>query len=190
MDKFHVQNYIDMVGKESGISANDYAYNESVRRTRKNYTTKIHVLERPSKGIDLHLERPSSQVLKAVNRKRSRILTIPRPEEKTEVLDALITSMEVERRSSHTDLSKLLKNSRKPHPALTASDLRDIQRNDSNHDEVMSTHIKKMKEGIERLQEITQRFNCTESYKEDVEYLVKNVKKAISKSETRSQRKD
>lgn len=60
----------------------------------------------------------------------------------------------------------------------------------SNHDEIMSIHIKKMKEGIERLQEITQKFNCTETYKEDVEYLIRNVKKAISRAETKSKQSD
>lgn len=35
--------------------------------------------------------------------------------------------------------------------------------------------IQKMKKGMERLQEIAQQFNCSEKFRQDVEYLMKNV---------------
>ncbi|XP_045467849.1 uncharacterized protein LOC123676164 isoform X2 [Harmonia axyridis] len=192
MDKFPVRNYIDMFEMKNSINPFNYVRNETARRTKKDYTTKVHVLEKPSKKIDFHLEGPL-HVLKTTKQKRSRILTIPKPPKVTkqvEILDAMYASREVERRSSHTDLSKLFKTSRKPHPVLTENEIKDIQKNGSNHDEIMSIHIKKMKEGIERLQEITQKFNCTETYKEDVEYLIRNVKKAISRAETKSKQSD
>lgn len=126
-----VQNYLEMPGTENAISASDYTYNESVRRSKKNYTTKIHILEKPSQDINFHIE-GSSQMLKTVNLKRPRILTIPKPEDKNEIaiIDVLNASREVERRSSHTDLSKLFRNSRKPHPVFTEREIKDIKRSE------------------------------------------------------------
>ncbi|KAL3270604.1 hypothetical protein HHI36_021139 [Cryptolaemus montrouzieri] len=172
-----MQNYIDMSEKENVINPGDYEYSESVRRTKKNYTTKIHVLEKPSQEINFHLEGPS--ILKKI---KSGVITFTRPKtvppnlnrrvslcrgenNGAEVTDIPMTSRELDNRSSHTNLTKLYQTSREPHPPLTYKEVEDIQKSGSKHDETMSVHINKMKDGIQRLQEITQKFNCTENYK-------------------------
>lgn len=40
-----------------------------------------------------------------------------------------------------------------------------------------------MKKGMERLQEIVQQFNCSEKFRQDVEFLMKNVASHIDQSE-------
>ncbi|KAK9886436.1 hypothetical protein WA026_016715 [Henosepilachna vigintioctopunctata] len=186
-----VHNFFEMSETERHDKSPDYIYNESVRKTKKTYKTKIHVLEKPSREVDFHVEGPrkmnfisrtSISDLKYENepnllkRNKSRYDNEDKCEK--EIIDIPMSSRELDRRSSHSDLSKLYLTSRKPFPPLTHKEIKDIQKK-SNHDEVMSTHITRMKEGIQRLQEIAQRFNCTENYKEDIEYIIENVKKAI-----------
>lgn len=43
--------------------------------------------------------------------------------------------------------------------------------------------IQKMKQGMERLQEIAQQFNCSSKFKQDIDFLTKNVGPALEKSE-------
>lgn len=45
--------------------------------------------------------------------------------------------------------------------------------------------IQKMKMGMERLQEIAQQFNCSNQFKQDIEFLTKNVGPALEKSEAK-----
>lgn len=45
--------------------------------------------------------------------------------------------------------------------------------------------IQKMKQGMERLQEIAQQFNCSDQFKKDIEFLTKKVGPALEKSEVK-----
>ncbi|XP_018572836.1 uncharacterized protein LOC108912149 [Anoplophora glabripennis] len=51
--------------------------------------------------------------------------------------------------------------------------------------QALMEQIKKMKMGMERLQEIAQQFNCSNQFKQDVEFLTKNVGPALEKSEVK-----
>ncbi|XP_074041942.1 uncharacterized protein isoform X2 [Leptinotarsa decemlineata] len=44
--------------------------------------------------------------------------------------------------------------------------------------------IQKMKKGMERLQEIAQQFKCSDKFRQDVEFLLRNVAPALEKSES------
>ncbi|CAH1982473.1 unnamed protein product [Acanthoscelides obtectus] len=54
---------------------------------------------------------------------------------------------------------------------------------DRDHIVALMDQIQKMKEGMERLQEIAQQFNCSEKFRQDVEYLVKNVASSLKDKE-------
>ncbi|VEN40636.1 unnamed protein product [Callosobruchus maculatus] len=54
---------------------------------------------------------------------------------------------------------------------------------DRDHIVALMEQIQKMKKGMERLQEIAQQFNCSEKFRQDVEYLVKNVASSLKDKE-------
>ncbi|KAG5884708.1 hypothetical protein JTB14_019833 [Gonioctena quinquepunctata] len=65
---------------------------------------------------------------------------------------------------------------------------REIERSDNKDRDQMNSlleQIQKMKKGIERLQEIAQQFKCSEKFKHDIEFLMKNVAPALEKSESK-----
>nr|CAH7748967.1 unnamed protein product [Callosobruchus chinensis] len=54
---------------------------------------------------------------------------------------------------------------------------------DRDHIVALMEQIQKMKKGMERLQEIAQQFNCSDKFRQDVEYLVKNVASSLKDKE-------
>lgn len=48
---------------------------------------------------------------------------------------------------------------------------------------VMKEEVQKMKSNMERLHDLIKKFHCTEKFKQDIDYIVANVNKAIAKAE-------
>ncbi|CAH0549545.1 unnamed protein product [Brassicogethes aeneus] len=83
---------------------------------------------------------------------------------------------------SKTNLNELIEKSPKLHQKIAKKN-REIIDKGKDQLQILLEQVNKMKTGIHRLQEIAQKFNSTDSFKENVQFLVNNVKPALEKSE-------
>ncbi|KAF2882814.1 hypothetical protein ILUMI_23326 [Ignelater luminosus] len=103
-------------------------------------------------------------------------------DENAEVLGIPLPFRSVGERSSLTNLHNLMEQCPQPQPPLINKQLKTLQLN-ADQAIIMAEQVQRMKTGMERLQEIIRKFNCTEKFKQDIDFIIANVGPAIAKAE-------